>query len=91
MKRAVFLALTNAVRCAGLPCTVLTDGVTVVIDDGHAREPDAAVQCGGDFNLDSVILEAPLIVVEITSPSSERDDTGEKLVEYFSFPAFATT
>jgi Uma2 family endonuclease len=31
-----------------------------------------------------VILDAPLIVVEITSPSSERDDTGEKLVEYFS-------
>jgi Uma2 family endonuclease len=31
-----------------------------------------------------MILEAPLIVVEVTSPSSERDDTGEKLVEYFS-------
>src|SRR5262249_34332032 len=26
------------------------------------------------------------IVVEITSPSSERDDTGDKLVEYFSVP-----
>jgi hypothetical protein len=25
-----------------------------------------------------------VIVVEITSPSSERGDTGEKLVEYFS-------
>ena len=31
-----------------------------------------------------MILEAPLIVVEVASPSSERDDTGDKLVEYFS-------
>jgi Uma2 family endonuclease len=58
--------------------------MTVVIDDEHAREPDAAVQCGVSTDLESMILEAPLIVVEITSPSSERDDTGEKLVEYFS-------
>ena len=34
-----------------------------------------------------MILEAPLIVVEVTSLSSERDDTGEKLVEYFSVPS----
>ena len=34
----------------------------------------------------SVTLLTPteLIVVEVVSPSSERDDTGEKLVEYFS-------
>jgi Uma2 family endonuclease len=34
-----------------------------------------------------MILEAPLIVVEVTSSSSERDDTGDKLVEYFSVPS----
>ena len=61
--------------------------MTVVIDDEHAREPDAAVQCGVPSDLNSMILEAPLIVVEVTSPSSERDDTGEKLVEYFSVPS----
>ena len=58
--------------------------MTVVIDNEHSREPDAAVQCGVSTDLDSMILEAPLIVVEVTSPSSERDDTGDKLVEYFS-------
>jgi Uma2 family endonuclease len=66
---------------------VFTDGMTVVIDDEHSREPDAAVQCGVPFNPNTLILEAPLIVVEVTSPSSERDDTGEKLVEYFSVPS----
>jgi Uma2 family endonuclease len=87
VKLAVARALDDAVKRAGLPCTVFTDGMTVVIDDEHAREPDAAVQCGVITDLNSLILEAPLIVVEITSPSSERDDTGDKLVEYFSVPS----
>ena len=65
--------------------------MTVVIDDDHSREPDAAVQCGVPTDLDSMVLEAPLIVVEVTSPSSERDDTGDKLVEYFSVPSIGTT
>jgi Uma2 family endonuclease len=87
VKLEVALALKNAVKRAGLPCTVFTDGMTVVIDNDHSREPDAAVQCGASADLDSMILGAPLIVVEVTSPSSERDDTGEKLVEYFSVPS----
>jgi len=87
VKAAVFRALDDAVKRAGLSCTVFTDGMTVVIDNEHSREPDAAVQCDVVTDLDSTILEAPLIVVEISSPSSERDDTGDKLVEYFSIPS----
>jgi Uma2 family endonuclease len=34
-----------------------------------------------------MVLEAPLIVAEVASPSSERDDTGDKLVEYFTVPS----
>jgi Uma2 family endonuclease len=86
-KGAVYRALGDAVRRAGVACTVFPDGATVVIDHEHAREPDAAVQCGVPTNLDSTILEAPLIVVEITSPSSERDDIDDKLLEYFSVPS----
>jgi Uma2 family endonuclease len=87
VKAAVFRALSDAAARGGLPCTVFTDGMTVVIDNEHSREPDAAVQCNVSTDLDSMILEAPLIVVEVTSPSSERDDTGDKLVEYFSVPS----
>jgi len=87
VKLAVARTLQDSIKRAGLPCTVFTDGMTVVIDDEHAREPDAAVQCGVAFNPSSLTLEAPLIVVEITSPSSERDDTGDKLAEYFSVPS----
>ena len=84
VKAAVFRALSDAVARAALPCTVFTDGMTVVIDNEHSREPDAAVQYSVAVDLDSMILEAPFIVVEVTSPSSERDGTGDKLVEYFS-------
>jgi Uma2 family endonuclease len=83
-KAAVIRALEDAIKRAGLPCMVYTDGMTVVIDDEHAREPDAAVQCGIAFDPNTMILEAPLIVVEVTSPTSESSDAEDKLVEYFS-------
>ena len=66
---------------------VFTDGMTVKIDKHTSREPDAAVQCGAKVNLDSITLDAPMIVVEVVSPSSERDDTGSKLAECFSVPS----
>jgi Uma2 family endonuclease len=84
VKAAVYRALDNAVRAARLPCTVFTDGVGIVINENTVREPDASVQCGGELNLDSMTLDAPLIVVEVASPSSERHDTHAKLIEYFS-------
>ncbi len=87
VKGAVFPALGDAVARAGPPYTVFPDGATVEIDNDHSREPDAAVQANAAGNPDSVILDAPVIVVQVTSPSSERDDTGDKVVEYFSVPS----
>ena len=84
VKAAVSRALDNAVRAGGLPCTAFTGGVGIVINQNTVREPDASVQCGGKLNLDSMTIDAPLIVVEVASPSSERHDTHGKLVEYFS-------
>jgi Uma2 family endonuclease len=84
LKLAVARALGDAVKRANLPCTVFTDGVGIVINENTVREPDASVQRGGELNLDSMTLDAPLIVVEVASPSSERHDTHAKLVEYFS-------
>jgi Uma2 family endonuclease len=86
-KLAVARALGDAVAAAGLPCTVFTDGVAVAINDDTAREPDASVQCDAAVDLDSMVIRAPLIVVEVVSPSSERDDADVKLVEYFSVPS----
>lgn len=86
-KLAVARALGDAVTRAGLPCTVFTDGMTVRIDERTAREPDASVRCGVEQDDTAVLLEAPMIVVEVVSPSSERTDTSQKLVDYFSLPS----
>jgi len=83
-KAAAWRALEDAVRAAGLPCVVFIDGVGVAIDDNTLRIPDVLVQCGTEPDPNAMIVESPLIVVEVVSPSSERDDTDAKLVEYFS-------
>jgi Uma2 family endonuclease len=83
-KAAAWRALDDAVRAAGLSCVVLVDGVGVAIGDNTVRIPDVLVQCGTEPDPDSVLIESPLIVVEVVSPSSEHDDTDVKLVDYFS-------
>jgi len=83
-KAAVWRAFDDAVGAAGLPCVVLVDGVGVVINDETLRIPDVLVQCGAEPDPDALVVESPLIVVEVVSPSSERDDTETKLVEHFS-------
>ena len=83
-KMSVWLALRRAVEAAGLPCTVYGDGMTVEINEHKARGPDALVQCGKPVDLDALVADNPLVVVEVASPSSERDDKVKKLVEYFS-------
>ena len=77
-------ALDDAVRTAGLNCVVLVDGVGVPISENTLRIPDVLVQCGAAPDRNSLVIESPLIVVEVVSPSSEHDDTDVKLVDYFS-------
>ncbi|WP_245421798.1 Uma2 family endonuclease [Rhodoplanes serenus] len=86
VKLDVAIALRQAVREADLPCTVFTDGMGIAIDDRTVREPDASVQCGVAVDPDAVLVSAPIIVVEVTSPSSERVDADDKFVDYFAVP-----
>ncbi len=82
-KGALFGALQDAVAAAGLPCFVFVDGVNVKIDTHTARIPDVSVQCGPLGDLESMLVE-PVVAAEVTSRSSERDDTGVKFADYFA-------
>jgi Uma2 family endonuclease len=86
-KAEIWLALREAIRSAGLPCEVLPDGMTVKIDDHTAYEPDAVVHCGEALADDAVIVPAPVIVVEVLSPSTRAHDAGAKLADYFRLPS----
>ena len=82
VKAEVWQLLREAVRAADLPCVVFPDGATVVVDDDRARRPDVTLQCGGEIDLDAVTCDAPLVVVEVASPSTAHVDTTAKLAEY---------
>lgn len=81
-KGAIYVALRNAIHDAGLSCRVFPDGVGVVVEKNTVREPDVLVQCE-PADPDALTLKAPVIVVEVVSPSSIAVDTGAKKDEYF--------
>ena len=92
VKGRVYRAIEDAVRDSGLSCDVFTDGMSVEVppvgDEGWRNyEPDCAVQCGVVQDLDSMVLPAPLIVVEVASPLSRRLDATSKLLGYVRVPS----
>jgi len=87
IKANVWSALRDAIFDAGLECEAFPDGMTVRVSDDTAYEPDALVQCGNPLEDDSIEASAPVIVVEVVSPSSTRSDTNAKLDGYFKIPS----
>ncbi|MDQ6434441.1 Uma2 family endonuclease [Mesorhizobium sp. LHD-90] len=86
VKNEAWLALRNAIKRAGLKCAAFGDGVGVQIDDETVREPDVSVQCKVAED-NSLLLDEPVVVLEVVSLSSVRSDTGAKVAEYFRVPS----
>lgn len=89
IKLATHVALLNAVKARGVACHVVPDGGTVRVDDVTAYEPDAMVYCGRKVDPESLIVEKPVIVVEVLSPTTGRNDKSRKLADYFRVPSIA--
>ena len=87
LKGRVFRALSAAVEKKSSDCEVFQDGMSIRISANTAREPDVSVQCGKELDEKSMLLDKPLIVVEVVSPSSAIRDEDRKLAEYFSVPS----
>jgi Uma2 family endonuclease len=86
-KFAAQTALAAAIRRAVLPCHMLPDGVTVRVDAHTAYEPDALVYCGARLPRNDTVVPAPLIIVEVLSPSTGFFDRHGKLAGYFAVPS----
>jgi len=84
-KFSVAVALRQAIKSAGVPCEAFTDGLTVPIDPHTAYEPDVLVHCGDRLSDAQMTAPAPIIVVEVISPTSA--DTSAKLIGYFKLPS----
>ncbi|MDX2157621.1 MAG: Uma2 family endonuclease [Hyphomicrobiaceae bacterium] len=87
VKFAVQTALASAIRKAGLSCHMQPDGATVRTAKDRAHEPDALVYCGQELPPDAIEVPNPVIVVEVSSPSTRRIDASIKLIGYFSLPS----
>jgi Uma2 family endonuclease len=83
----VFRRLAEAIGAAGLPCTAYPDGMAGAIDAATTYEPDALVRCGAPLPDDAVKVTAPVIVIEVLSPSTRARDAGARLEDYFRLPS----
>jgi Uma2 family endonuclease len=89
VKLTTHVALLAAIKAKALPCHVVPDGATVRIDEATAYEPDAMVYCGPKPPPSAMLVENPVIIVEVLSPSTGRADRGRKLADYFRLPSVA--
>ena len=88
-KFAVQVTLRDAIRRAGLSCEAMADGMTVRVDAHTAYEPDALVYCGERLPRNDTVVPAPVVVVEVLSPSTGFFDRHGKLAGYFAVPSIA--
>ena len=86
VKFTVCLALQRALAVAGVNYEAFTDGITVETGD-HDFEPDALVNCGPPLDPNVIAATNPVIVVEVTSPSTEVNDGTTKIEGYFQVPS----
>jgi len=82
------VTLRDAIKRAGVRCRAFGDGVTVRIREDRAFVPDALVVCPPPPP-DAIVIDNPLIVVEVLSPSTAAVDHGIKLEGYFSLSSLA--
>jgi Uma2 family endonuclease len=90
--RAKFLAcraLADAINTAGAGCEAFVDSLGVAVNADTVYIPDALVNCGERLDVDAMLAPAPVIIVEVASPSTRHIDTSIKLTDYFKLPSLS--
>ncbi len=74
----IVIAIGNHLRAKGSPCRVMPEAPIqpAIKKRGNVRVPDVAVTCAPPS--DAKVVEAPVLIVEVLSPSNE-DDTWESV------------
>jgi Uma2 family endonuclease len=91
-EHGILAARITALLAAGVPpgCHVASSDVKILIEaTGLATYPDVSVVCGplARAPIDSLALTNPVVLVEVTSPSTEDYDRGDKLSHYRQIPS----
>jgi Uma2 family endonuclease len=77
------IALRQALRDTG--CRPFGSDMKVIAN-GTVRYPDVSITCRPIGDKDDTVPE-PVLVVEVISPSTEREDRGRKKFDYFATPS----
>ncbi len=86
-KGAMFAALRDAIKRAGLPCFAVIDGASVRLANDRLVEPDVLVYCGERVPRNALEVPNPIIIVEVLSPSTAKHDLTFKFESYFALPS----
>jgi Uma2 family endonuclease len=78
IKSSTHAALAQAVQGTG--CRALVDGAIIEVE-GSSLIPDVVVTCS-ELDFTTPRIDQPIIIVEVLSPSNEKDDIGRKLALY---------
>jgi Uma2 family endonuclease len=76
------LATRLSMHLAGTRCQVFTEGMKVQIADDTLFYPDVFITCDAADLRTDMIFRAPVLVVEVLSPSTAGYDLGEKFAHY---------
>jgi Uma2 family endonuclease len=79
----VAFVLRQALRGTG--CRPFANDAKAVASDS-VRYPDVVVTCQPVDGTDDIVPE-PIVVIEVISPSTEREDRGRKKFDYFATPS----
>jgi Uma2 family endonuclease len=79
----IAFALRQSLRGSG--CRPFTNDAKVLAG-GSVRYPDVTVTCTHFGGKDDIVPD-PIVVIEVISPSTEREDRGRKKFDYFATPS----
>lgn len=81
------LMLHLGLKLRGTPCRVFSEGMKVQIADDTIFYPDVFVTCDAQDLRTDMIFRAPMLVVEVLSPSTQAYDRGQKFALYRRMPS----
>ncbi|MDO7877034.1 Uma2 family endonuclease [Hymenobacter sp. ASUV-10] len=81
-----FAAFKLALR--GRPCKVVIEAVQLAVQEGrHYTYPDVMVSCDPADRQADLTMRAPVLLVEVLSPSTAEYDRGKKFNQYKQLPS----
>lgn len=86
-KAWIWRQLQESVEQNGLNCQALPDGIALRVSRNSQREPDVAVRCGEPVKGKAIRYDDPIVLVEVSSPSTAHVDGMRKVTEYLGLPS----